>query len=157
MMPDALYARTDKGVTELALRSQAIPARARSILVMIDGKATGAQLLTKFAAFPNSGELLELLEAGGYIEPTTSSVMLQPVAVDAAQGAMGATRRYMVQTLREVLGPDADMLTEEVENSRTPEKLFALAEQHHDLMVAIDQSSRAAEYLSQVMQLLSVA
>ena len=54
---------------EVAQRSQAIPARARSLLLMIDGKSTGAQLIEKLAAFPNSGELLQLLETEGYIGP----------------------------------------------------------------------------------------
>lgn len=157
MTPEALYARTDKGIGELAMRSQAIPARARSILVMIDGKATGAQLLAKFAAFPNSQELLELLETGEYIEALAASVPPQPAAADMALVALDATRRYMVQTLHDVLGPDADMLTGEVDRAPTPEKLFALAEQHHDLMAAIGQRRRAEDFLSQVMQQLSFA
>ena len=69
MKAASYYARTEKGAAEVAQRSQAIPARARSLLLMIDGKLTGAQLIEKLAAFPNSGELLQLLETEGYIGP----------------------------------------------------------------------------------------
>ncbi len=69
MKAASYYARTEKGAAEVAQRSQAIPARARSLLLMIDGKSTGAQLIEKLAAFPNSGELLQLLETEGYIGP----------------------------------------------------------------------------------------
>ena len=51
MKENFIYARTEKGAAEIAQRSQAIPARARSLLMMIDGKTTGAQLLEKLAAF----------------------------------------------------------------------------------------------------------
>ena len=62
MNPGAVYVRTEKGAEEVAHRSQAVPAKARSLLLLIDGKLTGAQLLDKFAVFPNSAELLQVLE-----------------------------------------------------------------------------------------------
>ena len=59
MNPTAIYVRTEKGAEEVAHRSQAVPAKARSLLLLIDGKLSGAQLLDKFSSFPNSQDLLQ--------------------------------------------------------------------------------------------------
>ena len=91
MKAASYYARTEKGAAEVAQRSQAIPARARSLLLMIDGKSTGAQLIEKLAAFPNSGELLQLLETEGYIGPldgAASGVAPPPAPAPVAAGAV---------------------------------------------------------------------
>ena len=93
MKAASYYARTEKGAAEVAQRSQAIPARARSLLLMIDGKSTGAQLIEMLAAFPNSGELLQLLETEGYIGPldgTASGVAPPPAPAPGATGAVPA-------------------------------------------------------------------
>ena len=62
-----IFHRTDKGVAELAQRSKAIPARARTVLLLVDGRATGEELLSK-VGFENRDELFELLLREGYIE-----------------------------------------------------------------------------------------
>ena len=92
MKAASYYARTEKGAAEVAQRSQAIPARARSLLLMIDGKSTGAQLIEKLAAFPNSGELLQLLETEGYIGPLdgAASGVAPPLAPARGGGGSGA-------------------------------------------------------------------
>lgn len=66
-MLNRIFHRTDKGVAELAQRSKAIPARARTVLLLVDGRATGEELLSK-VGFENRDELFELLLREGYIE-----------------------------------------------------------------------------------------
>jgi len=178
MKPASYYARTEKGAAEVAQRSQAIPARARSLLLMIDGKSTGAQLLEKLAAFPNSGELLQLLETEGYIGPvdgggaavsapaaapvSTASVTAAPAAASppvASPGAgsgsgVGAAKRFMIRSLHEIFGPDADSLTGKVDLAQTTEDLRKLAEKHRELMASMGSRRKADAYWQGIEELL---
>jgi hypothetical protein len=170
MKPASYYARTEKGAAEVAQRSQAIPARARSLLLMIDGKSTGAQLLEKLAAFPNSGELLQLLEAEGYIGPVdgggaaVSAPAAAPVSVAATPAAtspgtagstgIGAAKRFMIRSLHEIFGPDADSLTGKVDLAQTTEDLRKLAEKHRELMASMGSRRKADAYWQGIEELL---
>ena len=176
MKAASYYARTEKGAAEVAQRSQAIPARARSLLLMIDGKSTGAQLIEKLAAFPNSGELLQLLETEGYIGPldgTASGVAPPPAPAPGATGAVpappqaaspgtgsgagvGAAKRFMIRSLHEVFGPDADSLTAKVDLAQTPEDLRKLAEKHRELMASMGSRRKADAYWQGIEELLPV-
>jgi hypothetical protein len=176
MKAASYYARTEKGAAEVAQRSQAIPARARSLLLMIDGKSTGAQLIEKLAAFPNSGELLQLLETEGYIGPVDGAASgaapaPAPAPMPAAAGAMpatpqaaspgtgsgagvGAAKRFMIRSLHEVFGPDADSLTGKVELAQTPEDLRKLAERHRELMASMGSRRKADAYWQGIEEML---
>jgi hypothetical protein len=173
MKPASYYARTEKGAAEVAQRSQAIPARARSLLLMIDGKSTGAQLLEKLAAFPNSGELLQLLETEGYIGPVdgggavvsapaaapapTASVIATPPVASPGTGSgsgIGAAKRFMIRSLHEIFGPDADSLTGKVDLAQTPEDLRKLAEKHRELMASMGSRRKADAYWQGIEELL---
>ena len=173
MKSASYYARTEKGAAEVAQRSQAIPARARSLLLMIDGKSTGAQLLEKLAAFPNSGELLQLLETEGYIGPVdgAGAAMSAPVAAPASTVSMpvtpaaaglgtgsgvgiGAAKRFMIRSLHEIFGPDADSLTGKVDLAQTAEDLRKLAEKHRELMASMGSRRKADAYWQGIEELL---
>ena len=174
MKAASYYARTEKGAAEVAQRSQAIPARARSLLLMIDGKSTGAQLIEKLAAFPSSGELLQLLETEGYIGPldgAASGVAPPPAPAPVAAGAVpappqaaspgtgsgagvGAAKRFMIRSLHEVFGPDADSLTAKVDLAQTPEDLRKLAEKHRELMASMGSRRKADAYWQGIEELL---
>lgn len=177
MKAGSIYVRTDKGNAEIAQRSQAIPARARSLLMMIDGKATGAQLLEKLAAFPNSAEFLQLLEDNGYIAPlggdtavpagrpapepaaTTplpaASAAVAPAARPAeGQAGLGAVKRFMIRTLHEVFGPDADSLTGKVDLAQTADDLRALGQKHKDLIASMGSRRKAEAYWQGIEEML---
>jgi len=173
MKSASYYARTEKGAAEVAQRSQAIPARARSLLLMIDGKSTGAQLLEKLAAFPNSGELLQLLETEGYIGPVdgAGAAVSAPAAAPVATASMpatqptassgtgsgagiGAAKRFMIRSLHEIFGPDADSLTGKVDLAQTAEDLRKLAEKHRELMASMGSRRKADAYWQGIEELL---
>lgn len=176
MKAGSIYVRTDKGNAEIAQRSQAIPARARSLLMMIDGKSTGAQLLEKLAAFPNSAEFLQLLEDNGHIAAiggdaaapagrpafapaATSQPAATVAAAPAAPGAevqagLGAVKRFMIRTLHEVFGPDADSLTGKVDLAQTADDLRALAQKHRDLIASMGSRRKAEAYWQGIEEML---
>jgi hypothetical protein len=166
MKDNLIYARTEKGAAEIAQRSQAIPARARSLLMMIDGKATGAQLLEKLSAFPNSAEFLQLLEDGGYIEAvggpaaaaapaSAAAAAARPAAGTEAGGSgIGAAKRFMTRSLHEIFGPDADSLTGKVDKAQTVAELREVALKHKDLIASMSSRSKSEAYWRSIEELL---
>lgn len=155
MNPGAVYVRTEKGAEEVAHRSQAVPAKARSLLLLIDGKLTGAQLLDKFAVFPNSAELLQVLEDGGLIAAqagapapaaaaSPSGAAAAPAA--AAQPGIAEAKRVIVRTLHDVLGPEADFLTEKIDVAQTAAELRVHAEKYRDMLVDMGKPKKSAAF-----------
>lgn len=158
MNPAAVYARTEKGTEEVAHRSQAIPSRARSLLMLIDGKASGAQLLDKFASYPNAAEFLQLLEDGGYIAAVAGSSAPAAVqAVAAAEPGLAEAKRLLVQTLLEVFGPDADQFTGKVDDARSLAELRVLGEKYRDLIADFGKRKKSEAFWQQFEPLLPAA
>lgn len=154
MNPTGIYVRTEKGAEEVAHRSQAVPAKARSLLMLIDGKLTGAQLLDKFSTFPNSEEFLQLLEDGGYIEaqavagpaPVAAAAGPQAAARAVPQQGLAGAKRIVVHTLHEVLGPEADFLTDKIDAALTVEELRVHAEKYRGMLVDMGKPKKAAAF-----------
>lgn len=68
-MLQLVFDKTDKGRDEIATRRYQLPAKLRSILLLVDGKHSGEALLRKYAGIGVSGEVLQDLIAGGFISP----------------------------------------------------------------------------------------
>lgn len=162
MIPTAVYVRTDKGAEEVAHRSQAVPAKVRSLLLLIDGKLNGAQLLDKFSSFPNSAEYLQQLEEGGYIQAQSGAPSGATAAAPAAsaapavapQGGLIDAKRLVVQFLHEILGPEADYLTEKVDTALTASELRVHAEKFRDMFVNMGKPKKAAVFWQAFEELL---
>ena len=69
-------------------------------------------------------------------------------------GGIGAAKRFMVRTLHEVFGPDADSLTGKVELAQTSEDLRKLAEKHRELMASMGSRRKADTYWQGIEELL---
>jgi hypothetical protein len=167
MNPTAIYVRTEKGAAEVAQRSNAIPAKARSLLLLIDGKLNGAQLLDKFSVFPNSAEFLQQLEELGFIAAQGGAAMsapavaapsapapvapaapaaAAPAAVAGGPRSIVEAKRVIVRTLHDVLGPEADFLTEKIEGALTVAELRKHAEKYRDMLVEMGKPKKSAAY-----------
>ena len=67
MGSDGIYRKTEKGRTEIATRANKLGMRERTMLIMVDDKTSRSALLVK-NTHPGSGDILDLLLAGGFIE-----------------------------------------------------------------------------------------
>lgn len=68
MFDAAIYYKTEKGRQEVANRQHQLCARARAALILIDGKANGAQLCKLLAPLGEVSPLLQQLIDDGFIE-----------------------------------------------------------------------------------------
>lgn len=85
-MTQGIFDKTDKGREEIATRKHQLPPRLRTLLVMVDGKQTGEELLSKVGGLGLNEESLAELFAGGFIQlsakPLPATVTAIPVHPD---------------------------------------------------------------------------
>ena len=92
MSPGEIYAKTEEGVRELKERSRNLPIALRSLLIMIDGSRTVAEVLERARALRVDASAFAALERAGLIAKRFSA----PSAGDAS-GAPAARSENEVQ------------------------------------------------------------
>lgn len=71
-----VFAKTRRGEHELATRSFGLRQRLRTVLILVDGTSTVANLQRKCAGLGDIAPTLKSLAEGGYIRPTVSGLDL---------------------------------------------------------------------------------
>jgi len=93
-MNTSIYDKTEKGREEIATRKNGLPARLRTLLVMVDGHKAASKLLENTAALGVDEECLNALVADGYIvrtgpeEPEAPPEVRRPPALRRTAGGM---------------------------------------------------------------------
>lgn len=160
---NAVYRKTQKGQEEMAQRT-VLGMRERTLLVMVDGKTTGSELLARAQHMPDPPALLAKLIDGGFIAPEAGAVA--PAAATAAapgqpaaptlqdQLIMKNTMRYAEHFLDGVLGPDADALSEAIDRCKTLPDLRTRLEKTRDVIEGMGKRRKAEEFWLAVQALL---
>jgi hypothetical protein len=108
-MPATLYRKTAAGQAEVGSKAHALPPRARSLLIMVDGKRSLSDLRAMLG--PAVDESIALLQREGLVEALASTVP-QPVPAPAAAVVvdLDRLRREAAHAVTDALGPMADAL-----------------------------------------------
>ena len=77
-MNNSIFDKTDKGREEIATRKYQLPSRLRTLLVLIDGKQSTADLLKKVAGLGLSDESITELRENGFIQAVVAAVPAEP-------------------------------------------------------------------------------
>jgi hypothetical protein len=140
MKPDSVLAKTDKGAREIETRENKLDHRLRALLIMINGKATAAELAKKFEQVGDILPMLDQLAAQGFVAEAGAAGAAAPPSAAAARppapqrpvtgpaAGLGDLKRAQMELcmhLRNVLGPDADLITGKIEACRTLDELRA--------------------------------
>ena len=136
MNPDSVLAKTAKGAREIETRENKLDHRLRALLIMVNGKATAAELAKKFEQIGDIGPMLDQLVAQGFAAeagaPGAAPAAAAPARPTTGPAAgLGDLKRAQVDLcmhLRNVLGPDADLITAKIEACRTLDELRAYFE-----------------------------
>ena len=153
MDKSAVLAKTAKGLDEIKARTHGLPQKLRSILIMVDATATAGDLLGKFGGLPEIETALDTLLAQGFIEVTgaraTAAKAGAPTAASPAaapapqpqtrEQALSALTRY----LHDNLGPDADLVTANLERAKTAAEFGTAAERCADMLGAMRGQAKA--------------
>lgn len=90
IMPELIFAKTTKGVEEIAHRTHRLPNRLRTLLVMVDGASTARLLQEKAAAMGQGEELLHELWTEGFIGDSQGTAAAPSPAVKKPSEQPGA-------------------------------------------------------------------
>jgi hypothetical protein len=130
MNPNSVLSKTQKGVREIETRENKLDHRLRALLIMVNGKATAGEIAKKFEQLGDIGPMIDQLLAQGFVADGAGGAPAAPAAAPPAKpppvvaGApgLGDLKRAQVELcmhLRNVLGPDADLITAKIEACKT--------------------------------------
>jgi hypothetical protein len=142
----AVFRKTPKGDEEIATRACHLSARLRSVLIMVDGKIVGAELLKRASVLGDGPALVGALVDGGFIEAAATTVHA-PAAFGAAHRE---TVRFASHFLLEVLGPASDAMGARIEACRDPAALASLLESFRETIRVSAGKKQAEDFWSGV-------
>ena len=131
-----IYVKTAKGLEEVQSRTYKLSSHLRRLLIMVDGRSTAAELISRLTALGGIESELAELEAGGFIVRPGPD----PSAPDAAASAAPPTFNLneAKQSIRSILlnamGPAAGYRIECVEAVTTLGQLQVELDTLHDLL-----------------------
>ena len=130
----ALLAKTPKGLEEVKSRAHGVPQKLRTLLIMVDGASTVADILGRFPGITEIETNLETLVAQGFLEakgggaaapaaPSPAAPAATALSAPAAPAVALPERpdealRMLARKLYDTMGPAADMITGDVETAR---------------------------------------
>ena len=137
----AIFSKTAKGQEEISTRQNRLPSRVRAMLIMVDGKRTGSELLTQSVFGAEAEQYLSVLLDGEFIaalseKPTVT--VAPPMHNETATPArdVSLAKRYALQTLHEFLGPDADTFAPNIEKAKNAHELLQYLEKLREVLIA---------------------
>jgi len=140
----AVLKKTDKGVEEIETRKHRLEQKLRTLLIVVNGKATGADLVKQFEQIGNVRPILEQLVAGGFIAEAAPGM-------SAAE--FGDIRVQLSHALTDVLGPAGDAITLQLEECKNLDELRAFVESRRGALEGA-LGPRAARFFAKAKSLL---
>jgi hypothetical protein len=154
---NAVPAKTAKGVDEVKSRAHGLPQKQRTILIMVDGVATVGDILAKFGGIPEIAAALDALARDGFVEVKATKGAPAAAAAVASTGPVpagpatqpqsrGEALSALTRFLHDNLGPDADLVTGNLEKARTAAEFTAAAERCADMLDAVRGKQKAQTF-----------
>lgn len=139
-MLTAVFEKTDKGREEIATRKHQLPLRMRSLLLLVDGKQNGQELLDKVTGSGLDSESLAELLRDGYIflildpdpSPDETGAAYGAVPLGIAEAVLNpeqriqAIRDLYVSSVKAHIGLRGYPLQLKIERARSLQELHAL-------------------------------
>src|SRR6476659_5258074 len=95
MSPGEIYAKTDEGLRELKERTRNLPIALRSLLIMVDGNRTVAEILNRARALRVDVNELAALERAGLIAKRFSAPSALDSGAAPAPRSEGEVQRFL--------------------------------------------------------------
>ncbi|HEY5762135.1 MAG TPA: hypothetical protein VIS73_02910 [Rhodocyclaceae bacterium] len=165
MPSGTIYAKTQKGFEEMTRRTYRLPARMRSLLIMIDGHLPAGELFARAPHPEEAQQLIESLLKDGFIEPVggiddageLSNAASAPLDTAASAPspdlALVAAKRYVAQAMLDALGPEADHFTVHIEAASDAGSLKAIALEYLDVIRGASDRRKADAFRDGLVQL----
>ena len=149
MDPNSILTKTPKGVEEVETRKHKLEPRLRSMLIMVNGKASAAELAGKL---PQGQAMLDELAKQGFIEGGKAAA---PADAPAARGGKPSSAGVeLARALSAALGPDGDSMAMKLEEMRTAEEVKAYLEERRAMLDSVLGKARSPAFWAKVKELL---
>lgn len=182
MDKDAIYQKTEKGNHEVATRGHRLPARERSMLILVDGKRSAGTIIAQAMHFGDAEQFFAHLVEEGFIEavgstaataPAPPAARSAPVAAPLAASAtppIGApvtgagidrmaafmsAKAFATRYFIDMLGPEADPLTMKIESAKTEGQLILIMEKCRDIIQQTKGRDRAERFWQRIQDTLA--
>lgn len=155
MSPESVLSKTQKGAREIETRESKLDHRLRALLIMVNGRATAAELAKKFEQIGDVSPLLQQLAAQGFIEAAGGAPAA--AASPAAPGGPGELKQAQVELcmqLRNLLGPDADVVTAKIEACKSLAEVRTYLAGNRDMLDGWLGRSKGAQFWAKAEPLL---
>lgn len=158
-----VFGKTPDGQDEVATRARHLPARLRSLLIMVDGKRSVGEMLAHHPAAAEAQANLAALSDAGLIAlvpkpvaPVAPAPAAPPPAPAlASHASLDAVKKFVCATLHEALGPDADLFTGKVEAAGNLPDVLAQAEKMREILRGTAGNRRADAYWEKLNSMLA--
>ncbi len=156
MNTHAIYQKSGKGAQAISTRQHGLTPKQRSMLILVDGKRSFEELAKLAAMLGEPAQLLQELEAGGFIELAAAgpAAAHAPAPAAAPQAAVPPTislpdfKRLAVRRLTDAMGPMAEDLCLRIEGARTAAELQAAVARAEGLLRQARGSAAADAFAS---------
>lgn len=139
----AVLHKTDKGVEEIETRKHKLEQKLRTILIVVNGKSTAAELLRKFETIGDVRPMVEQLLAGGFVRE----------AAAPAGAEFRDIRIELSHALTDAMGPAGDAITLQLEECKNLDELRAFVESRRASLEGA-LGMRAARFFAKAKALL---
>ena len=115
----AVLQKTEKGVAEIKTHAQGLEPRLRTLLIVVNGKTTSADLVKQFERVGNVRPMLERLIAEGFVREVQAAA-----SVDFKE-----VRLKLSHALTDAMGPAGDAIALQLEGCKSMDALRAFVEE----------------------------
>lgn len=165
MNKNAIYHKSAKGVEAIATRQHGLGPKQRSMLILVDGKKGFDDLAKLAGMLGDPAQLLEELEAGGFIEAANGGAAAAPQPAASAAGPVTAPsplasvppaislpdiKRLAVRKLTDAMGPMAEELCLRLESARTPAEFQAAVARAEGMLRQVRGPAMAAAFVAEI-------
>ena len=156
----AIYHKTPKGMEAIANRHSGLAPKLRSLLIMVDGKRSYADLAGLATVVGDCEQLLLQLQQEGMIEmigaaaggaPGASAPDMAPTApAPLIAASLPEAKRFSSHLLEQILGPTSDVLCLKIEAAKDLASFVSAIKRARDVVRDIRGPAAAERFIAQV-------
>jgi len=161
-MPNIIFDKTDKGREEIISRKYRLASRLRTLLVMVDGKHSSKDLLSKVASLGLNQSSIDDLEQQGFIQRHGAPAVVEANADDSQNSQINSIELFQVlhdfytESIKQNLGLRGYNVQFIVERASTLQDFHELRGPFLDAINKAHSEKRALEIRDQLDELLSI-
>jgi hypothetical protein len=122
MNQQAVLQKTEKGVEEIKTRAHKLEQRLRMLLIVVNGKATAADLVKQFESIGDVTPQFEQLIAQGFVREVVGAAGFKEIRV------------RLSQALTDAMGPAGDPIVMQLQECKDLEQLRAFVEDRREML-----------------------